>query len=105
MLKENLGLAPEPFGMRVTDRGLEFGEPPTKPDKETQKAKAVEWLREYLRDGKWHLRNDVMTDAAQFDLSANAIQRAREELGITVDSPYIRKRRATTFMNGDYRAG
>ena len=76
VLKENLGLAPEPFGMRVTDRGLEFGEPPTKPDKETQKAKAVEWLREYLRDGKWHLRNDVMADAAQFDLSANAIQRA-----------------------------
>lgn len=92
MLKQNLGLAPQPFGMRVTGTGLEFGEAPKKPGKDTRKANAIEFLHGVLADGKWHLRDDVMQDAAQFDLSSNAVQRAREELGITLNSAYIRKR-------------
>jgi hypothetical protein len=92
MLKQNLGLAPAPFGMRVTGTGLEFGEAPRRPEKDTQKASAIDWLQQRLSDGKWHLRNDVMADAAQFDFSANAIQRAREELGITQDAGTVRKR-------------
>ena len=35
MLKENLGLRPKPIGFRVTSKGIEFGEAPEKPDKET----------------------------------------------------------------------
>jgi hypothetical protein len=94
ILKENLGLAPKPIGFRITSKGLEFDSAPEKRDKDTQKAKAGEWLAERLGDGEWHLRNDVMNDAAQFDYSANAIQRAREELGITSKAGYVRKRPA-----------
>jgi hypothetical protein len=71
---------------------LEFGEAPTKPDKDTQKAKAAAWLRDYLGDGEWHLRNEVVADAEQFDFKPGAIQRAREELGITQDTGCVRKR-------------
>lgn len=96
MLKQNLGLAPQPIGMRVTGGtegfALEFGDAPHRPDKDTQKAKATDWLRDHLKDGKWHTAIDVKDAYKQFGFSDNAIQRAREELGITTGSNLIRRR-------------
>ncbi len=96
MLKQNLGLAPDPFGFSVTDKGLAFGEAPRKRSKNTQKQKAEEWLQDHLANGEWHLRDEVMECAKQFDYSTNAIQRAREELGITLNDGTIRKRPTDT---------
>lgn len=79
VLGENLGTAPPPMGFRITSKGLEFGQPPEKPRKETQKGNAKEWLLAYMTPGVWY-------DAAEIETSApfteTALRRARDELGI-----------------------
>jgi hypothetical protein len=83
MLKENLGLRPRPVGFCVGSKGLEFGLAPEKPRKETQRDKVEDWLREYMTPGKWYKARELLSDAEQFGYSNNAVQRAREAIGIT----------------------
>jgi hypothetical protein len=90
MLKENLGLKPRPIGFCVSSKGLEFGIAPEKPRKETQRDKAEDWLRDYMRPGKWYPAAELLDDAKQFGYSPNAMQRARELIGI-VKPTHVRK--------------
>jgi hypothetical protein len=89
VLKENLGLAPKPLGFRVTGNGLEFGPAPEKPRKDTQGQKAGDWLQQQMQPGQWY-RAAELQDKAK-DYSANALQRAREQLGITQAAGNIRQ--------------
>src|SRR5439155_4238605 len=92
VLKGNLGLAPKPVGFQVTNHGLEFGDAPQRPKKETRKQDAMDWLKSYMEPGKWYLRDDVQAAGKRFGFSDGAIQRAREELGITTEMGTISSR-------------
>ena len=91
VLKENLGIAPQPVGYNVTDAGLVFGQAPERSSRTTQKAGAIAWLRARLTAG-WHCAAEVLADADQFGFSTNSVQRAREDLGITLGTGLCRKR-------------
>ena len=91
MLKENLGLRPNPIGFTIGDKGLEFGEAPGKPRKETERSKAEDWLIEHMEPGKWYPAKELREEAAEAGFSTNAVQRAREQLGIV--KPNIRKKK------------
>ena len=82
MLKENLGLKPQPVGFRVTSQGLEFGEVPTKPRTESRKASAEEWLLLSMAPAKWYPATQLLADAKRDGYSKSTIERAREALGI-----------------------
>lgn len=90
MLKENLGLKPKPVGFGISKVGLEFGLAPDKPRRRTERDEAADWLREHMMFGKWYKAGELLDDAKQFGLSGNAIQRAREAIGI-VKPNHIRK--------------
>lgn len=90
MLKENLGLKPRPIGFCISTKGLEFGLAPQKPRKETQRDKAEEWLRDYMTPGTWYPAGKLLDDAKNFGYSPNAIQRARETIGV-VKPDHVRK--------------
>jgi hypothetical protein len=69
---------------------LEFGSAPEKQRKETVRDEAEDWLREHMTPGKWYRAGEILDDAKQFGFSPNAIQRAREALGI-VKPRHVRK--------------
>lgn len=82
ILKENLGIAPDPIGFRIDDQGLHFGDSPRRPPKANEKDKAAEWLKSRLIPGKWIPAKTLLEEAAELGYSRNAVQRAREEMGI-----------------------
>ncbi|MGA2064138.1 MAG: AAA family ATPase [Thermoguttaceae bacterium] len=93
VLGENLGIAPSPVGFRFAKGGLEFGQAPERPrkEKETRRDQAEDWLREHMTPGKWYPAGKLLKEADQLGgYSANAIQRAREALGI-VKPRHVRK--------------
>lgn len=83
MLKENLGLKPNPIGFRVTNTGLEFGPAPIKPRKITQRNKAEDWLKKTMQPGKWYGAKNLRKKAEGDGFSEPALRRARNEIGIT----------------------
>ena len=89
MLKENLGLKPRPIGFRISSKGLEFGQAPERPRKETKRDQAEDWLKAHMEPGKWYKEKEL-EDAAPF--SKNALQRAREAMGM-VQPDYVQKRK------------
>jgi hypothetical protein len=82
MLKENLGLKPKPVGFRIGDTGLEFGEAPQRPKKETQEGNAREWLKQNMEPGKWYWAAKLTKNAEDDGFAETALRRARNELGI-----------------------
>lgn len=92
VLGENLGVSPKPIGFRITDTGLEFGPAPKPAGKDSRKGKAIEWLDGQMKPDTWHLASELLTDAEAFGLSTNAVQRAREGMGITQAAGHCRKR-------------
>ncbi len=91
VLGENLGIAPPPIGFRISDTGVEFGLAPERLRKETTKDKAGDFLKDHMKPGKWYPCAELLEDAKQFGFSVNAIQRAREELGIVKPAGNVRK--------------
>jgi hypothetical protein len=87
MLKENLGLKPNPIGFRITDRGLEFGVAPTRPKEEKParapaRAEAREWLLELLKDGP--VPSKDLSELAEVDhLNDKTLRNAMKELKVT----------------------
>lgn len=90
MMKENLGLRPDPIGVRITKTGIVFGDVPEKKKRETQMGRAEDWLRQNMKPGKWYWAKELLADADECGFSGNAIQRAREDLGI-VQPDYLKK--------------
>jgi hypothetical protein len=95
MLKENLGLAPEPWGFLPWDGGLEIGAAPVRPVKDRvpkRRNEAAEWLRERMTPGAWCEAAVLEKEATAkgFDLTGT-LYRARRELGVTKDRNNIRK--------------
>ncbi|MDZ4685266.1 MAG: AAA family ATPase [Planctomycetaceae bacterium] len=82
VLKENLGIAPNPVGFQVTATGLEFGPPPEKPRNKTEKDRASDWLKAHMKPGKWYSAAKLEDEAGQDGYSETALRRARVELGI-----------------------
>jgi hypothetical protein len=89
MLKENLGIKPKPIGFRISSKGLEFGEAPKRPHKETEKDRAEAWLRANMEPGKGYKAGDLIDEAKQDGISEEALRRARTDLGIV--KPNVRK--------------
>jgi len=81
---------PKPVGFRVTGKGLEFGEAPQRPKKETQKGNAEEWLKENMEPGKWYPAADLLANAEDDGFSETALRRARSDLGI-VKPQHVRR--------------
>lgn len=89
MLKQNLGIAPDPVGFKITNTGVEFCDcprSPRAPEKEIDRAK--DFLREQLSTEEWTPAKQVQK--ANQDFSKNMLQRAREAIGI-VKPKYVRK--------------
>jgi RecA-family ATPase len=82
ILKENLGIAPEPIGMLVTKEGVEFGNAPEKPKKVTREDEAAQFLRTRMKRGKWYAAKDVIEDATQQGFSEGSLHRAKTAIGI-----------------------
>jgi archaellum biogenesis ATPase FlaH len=95
VLKENLGIAPDPVGFEVTKTGLEFGPPPAKPVKEkreTGRESAVSWLYARMKPDIWYIATELENEADALGFSkTGTLKRAREDLGITLDDGNIRK--------------
>lgn len=81
-----------PHGFRFKADGIEFGASPERPRKETRKEGAKEWLQLRLAPDRWYESAEILGDALRFGFSANAVQRAREELGITTAAGNVRSR-------------
>ena len=88
ILKENLGIRPQPIGLLVGP-GMphpEFGPAPEKPRKEkpeTGHDKAETWLRSRMEPGRWYPASDLKREGEALGFSATGtLQKARESLGI-----------------------
>jgi len=90
VLGENLGIAPESIGFRITETGLEFGVAPGRTKRETKQQSAEEWLRFHMEPGRWYPSKEIDRDAERFGYKGNALQRAKEALGI-VQPKYVRR--------------
>jgi len=90
MLKENLGLKPQPIGFTIGNGGLTFGASPVKQLRETRRDEAEDWLRDNMEPGQWYSASKLKDEAGQRGYSANALQRARENLGI-VKPKHVKK--------------
>jgi archaellum biogenesis ATPase FlaH len=90
MLKENLGLKPEPIGFRITANGVEFGKVPEKPRPETERDRAETWLKKNMTPGQWFKAAELEEEAQQDGISEAALRRARMELDI-VKPDHLRK--------------
>ncbi|HQZ65467.1 MAG TPA: AAA family ATPase [Planctomycetaceae bacterium] len=90
MLKENLGIKPNPIGFRISTKGIEFGLAPAKPRTETQRDKAEDWLRANMKPGVWHSAGTLTADAEDDGFSETALRRARNILGI-IKPDHVRK--------------
>ena len=90
MLGENFGTAPPPVGFRFTETGLDFGSAPERPRKDTKKQSAEDWLRSYMEPGRWYSSAEIDRVAVRFGFSGNAVQRAKESIGI-VQPKYVRR--------------
>jgi archaellum biogenesis ATPase FlaH len=84
MLKENLGLKPRPVGFRISSAGLDFGPPPTAPQKESVKDKAAKFLRDRMTAGKPYAAAELIAEAAKHGIGEVALHRAKSALGIVV---------------------
>ncbi len=83
VLKENLGIAPQPIGFQVTAKGLEFGAAPEKPRQHTQKEDAADWLRQRMKPGKSYRSSEILDEAEQCGHSVRTVRKAAtEKLGI-----------------------
>jgi hypothetical protein len=82
VLKENLGIAPQPVGFQVTGSGLVFGPAPEQPHRHTATADAESWLRRRLASGEWCASAEVLEEAEQLGYSRGVVQRAQKALGI-----------------------
>lgn len=83
MVKNNIGLSPDPFGFEVTGSGVKFGEAPQPPRKGSGKTSAKEWLRNRLKSGKWASAKKIQDEAKAAGISTRVLQTARESLGVT----------------------
>jgi hypothetical protein len=83
VLGENLGIAPEPVGFRFTGDGLEFGQAPAKPKKQTEEDVAAEWLRQRLKPGQTYPAGEVLEEAEQSGYAERTVRKAAtSKLGI-----------------------
>ncbi len=82
VLKENLGIAPEPVGMLVGSDGLEFGPAPRKPKREKAADTAEEWLRQKLQPGKSYPADEVLAEGQAACHQPKQVHAAKKQLGI-----------------------
>jgi hypothetical protein len=82
MLKENLGIKPQPIGFLVKKTGVEFGEPPQKKKKETAPDRAMLFLRKRMKLDQQVKSADLIEEAHQEGISVTALHIARTKLGV-----------------------
>jgi len=81
-LKSTFGKKPEPFGFLIGSDGMfQLCDPPTQPTSLGQQDRAVEFLREFLRDGPQAAGDVVKAGEAQ-QLSQSTLRRAQAALGV-----------------------
>lgn len=91
VMKENLGAAPEPIGLLIGDKGVEFGSAPQRPHKTTKQDLARTFLQERMKPNKWYEANELIEEAKMDGLSEDALKRARDEIGVTQAANTIKK--------------
>ncbi len=84
VIKSNLGKFPQPLGLQITGKGIEFTTAPKKQQNKTALSEAGELLR-YLWDsrekGQKLWVTDLQHEAKMAGVSFKSMQRAKEELG------------------------
>lgn len=91
VMKENLGLEPEPVGFLITNAGIEYGEAP-QVKSSSKPSNVAEWLKSYMGIDCWTLAEKVYEQVDKKEWSRASVQRARESLGITEDAGNVRRR-------------
>lgn len=81
VIKNNLTRFPEPIGFQIRDNGLDFGEAPKPPRKETQADKAADLLRVLLASEP-KSQDFIKTEAEGAGISMATINRAKANLNI-----------------------
>ena len=81
VIKSNLARFAEPIGFDVTEAGVEFGDAPEPPRKETQVAKATDLLLSLLADGPV-MATDIFNEARQAGVSERTVRNAKKELRV-----------------------
>lgn len=81
VIKNNFAKFPEPIGMEINDRGIDFGDPPEAPRQETQVGKAVDLLLALLCD-KPIKASQLEQEAKGAGISWRTINAAKKEIGI-----------------------
>ena len=95
VLKENLGIKPRPIGFRISSDGLEFGEAPQRPRRETKREQAQDWLKENMEPGRWYQAAKLL---ARAEFTETALRRARNKLGITKPDCVRKTKRGWEWM-------
>jgi putative DNA primase/helicase len=81
VIKNNFARFPDPLGMVINDRGIDFGDPPETPHQETQLGKAVDLLLALLCD-KPIKASQLEQEAKGAGISWRTINAAKKEMGI-----------------------
>ena len=90
VFKENLGIAPQPIGYQVTNKGLEFGSAPERPHKQTQKDDAETFLRERMKPGKKYIASELIAEAVHLGHAERTVRKAATER-LRIESKPVRK--------------
>jgi hypothetical protein len=83
LLNQNLGAAPEPYGFRITDTGLEFGDAPEIGVSETRKQDCIEWFRKTMKPNREYIASQIQEQAKDAGFRHTTVQSAREAIGLT----------------------
>lgn len=88
MLKENLGLKPQPVGFKIGTDSIEFGIAPEKPSGSATnapaRAEAAAWLRDVLSQGPVR-SSDIIDRAREEGLCLRTLRAAKKAIGVRAD--------------------
>ncbi len=88
VMKENLGLAPQPVGFRIHSEGIEYGAPPEvkRKPKGTKLEIICDWLTDYIGIGVWVDSAEVLKQTDAKGWARSTLQQARQKLDITKEA-------------------
>lgn len=82
ILKENLGINHPPFGFRVSDTGLEFGDAPGR--LQAKKESSMAWLKKYLKPGIKYPSTQVLEDGVAEGFTQSRLRKSAAALKVEI---------------------
>jgi len=81
VIKNNFARFPDPLGFKITDKGIEFTDPPNQPHAESQRERGVDMLLSFLANRPMKF-TAIESEATQLGISMRTIHSAKKDIGI-----------------------